>query len=186
MDAVEAAVCVLEDDTAFDAGHGAVLNKKGEVELDAIIIDGRDLSSGAVSAVQDIAHPVTLARAVMEKTEHCLLTAVGANEFAAEQGFQRLSPEELVTPEARAEWEQFGKYSSAVNSLFNSEVPKLKTPGCDTVGCVAMDANGNLASATSTGGITAKRPGRVGDTPCIGTILNFKKQFKCYLFHLDN
>ena len=113
----------------------------------------------------------------MDKTEHCLLTAAGANDFAAEQGFQRLPPEELVTPEARAEWEHYVKYSSAVNSLFNSEVPKLQNPGCDTVGCVAMDANGNLASATSTGGITAKRPGRVGDTPCIGTITHCFSRF---------
>jgi len=170
LDAVVAAVTVLEDDTAFDAGHGAVLNKKGEVELDAIVINGSDLSSGAVCAVQDIANPVQLARLVMEKTDHCLLAGQGANEFATEQDIARLPSEQLVTSEARVEWEKYVKYSTTVNALFSAreEVPQSKCPGCDTVGAVAMDTSGNIASATSTGGITAKRPGRVGDTPIIG------------------
>ncbi|XP_012943018.1 isoaspartyl peptidase/L-asparaginase [Aplysia californica] len=168
VDAVVAAVTVLEDDTAFDAGHGAVLNLKGEVELDAIVIDGRDLSSGAVCAVQDIANPVQLARLVMDKTDHCLLGGVGANDFAKEQGFERLPPTELVTPEARAEWEKYIKFTTAVGALFSARDGDPKLTGCDTVGAVAMDTSGNLASATSTGGITAKKPGRVGDTPVIG------------------
>ncbi|KAH9515774.1 Isoaspartyl peptidase/L-asparaginase [Bulinus truncatus] len=169
VDAVVAAVTVMEDDTIFDAGHGAVLNMKGEVELDAIVMDGRSLSSGAVAAVQDIANPVQLARLVMDKTDHCLLVGKGANSFAEEQSIPRLDNQVLVTPEARAEWERYMKFTTTVNALFSArnDVPQ-KRSGCDTVGAVALDAKGNLASATSTGGITAKRAGRVGDTPIIG------------------
>ncbi|KAK0046875.1 isoaspartyl peptidase/L-asparaginase [Biomphalaria pfeifferi] len=168
MDAVVAAVSVMEDDTIFDAGHGAVLNMNGEVELDAIIMDGKTLNSGAVAAVQDIAHPVQLARLVMEKTDHCLLVGQGANGFAKEQNVPKLDKHELVTPEAREEWERYMKFSTTVNDLFSTRNDVPKRTGCDTVGAVALDSYGNLASATSTGGITAKRPGRVGDTPIIG------------------
>ncbi|XP_013069249.2 isoaspartyl peptidase/L-asparaginase-like [Biomphalaria glabrata] len=168
LDAVVAAVSVMEDDTIFDAGHGAVLNMNGEVELDAIIMDGKTLNSGAVAAVQDIAHPVQLARLVMEKTDHCLLVGQGANGFAKEQNIPKLDKYELVTPEAREEWERYMKFSTTVNALFSTRNDVPKRTGCDTVGAVALDSYGNLASATSTGGITAKRPGRVGDTPIIG------------------
>ncbi|KAI8784357.1 isoaspartyl peptidase/L-asparaginase [Biomphalaria glabrata] len=168
LDAVVAAVSVMEDDTIFDAGHGAVLNMNGEVELDAIIMDGKTLNSGAVAAVQDIAHPVQLARLVMEKTDHCLLVGQGANGFAKEQNIPKLDKHELVTPEAREEWERYMKFSTTVNALFSTRNDVPKRTGCDTVGAVALDSYGNLASATSTGGITAKRPGRVGDTPIIG------------------
>ncbi|CAL1546159.1 unnamed protein product [Lymnaea stagnalis] len=168
VDAVVAAVSVMEDDPIFDAGHGAVLNMKGEVELDAIVIDGNNLNSGAVAAVQDIANPVQLAKLVMDKTDHCLLVGQGANDFAREQNIPRLSKYELVTEGAKAEWERYMQYSTTVKSLFSARDLVPKRSGCDTVGAVALDTQGNLASATSTGGITAKRPGRVGDTPIIG------------------
>ncbi|GFO04899.1 isoaspartyl peptidase/l-asparaginase [Plakobranchus ocellatus] len=169
VDAVVAAVSALEDDTAFDAGHGAVLNLKGEVELDAIVIDGRNLESGAVCGLQGCANPVQVARLVMEKTSHCLLSGRGATDFMESQGIARIPDTELVTPEARNEWETYVKFSAAVRSLFSSRSTPPVTSGCDTVGAVAMDAKGNLAAATSTGGITAKLPGRVGDSPIIGS-----------------
>lgn len=168
VDAVVAAVSVLEDNTAFDAGHGAVLNLKGEVELDAIVIDGKTLKSGAVCGVQGCANPVQLARCVMDKTNHCLLSGAGANDFMASEGITRVPDSQLVTPEARQEWETYMHFSSTVKNLFSDRTASPPQSGCDTVGAVAMDANGNLAAATSTGGITAKLPGRVGDSPIIG------------------
>ncbi|KAK7902149.1 hypothetical protein WMY93_018918 [Mugilogobius chulae] len=134
LDAVEAAVRSLEDNNVFNAGHGAVLNSEGEVELDAIIMDGKTLGSGAVSSVKNIANPVSLARAVMEKTDHVMLTSRGANLFA----------ESIVREDFNAKWAH------------------------DTVGAVAVDSDGNVACATSTGGIRNKMVGRVGDSPVIG------------------
>ncbi|GFR76238.1 isoaspartyl peptidase/L-asparaginase [Elysia marginata] len=168
VDAVVAAVSSLEDDTAFDAGHGAVLNLKGEVELDAIVVDGQTMDSGAVCGLQGCAHPVQVARLVMDKTSHCLLSGSGANEFMQAQGIARVPESELVTPEAQEEWKTYVQFSSAVKNLFSERSAPPPPSGCDTVGAVAMDANGNLAAATSTGGITAKLPGRVGDSPIIG------------------
>uniref|UniRef100_A0A3B4GWT7 Isoaspartyl peptidase/L-asparaginase n=1 Tax=Pundamilia nyererei TaxID=303518 RepID=A0A3B4GWT7_9CICH len=146
VDAVEVAVRALEDNTVFDAGHGAVLNKDGEVELDAIIMDGRTLATGAVSSVKNIANPVSLARAVMEKTSHVMLTSQGANLFAESIGISTVPTETLVTEYERREWEK----------------------AHDTVGAVALDSAGNVACATSTGGIRNKMVGRVGDSPVIG------------------
>ncbi|XP_030628114.1 isoaspartyl peptidase/L-asparaginase [Chanos chanos] len=162
LDAVEKAVRTLEDDPVFDAGHGAVLNTNGEVELDAIIMDGGTLAAGAVSSVRNIANPVTLARAVMEKTDHVMLTDRGANLFAESIGFPSTATDALVTENERKEWEKFKKYIVGVKELFN---PKW---GHDTVGAVALDSLGNVACATSTGGIRNKMVGRVGDSPIIG------------------
>ncbi|XP_071389083.1 isoaspartyl peptidase/L-asparaginase [Centroberyx affinis] len=163
LDAVEAAVRAMEDNTVFDAGHGAVLNSDGEVELDAIIMDGRTLASGAVSSVKNIANPVSLARAVMEKTDHIMLTGRGANLFAERIGMVTVPTETLVTEYERKEWEKHKKYVSGVMELFNSQW------GHDTVGAVAVDCSGNVACATSTGGIRNKMVGRVGDSPIIGS-----------------
>ncbi|XP_041350653.1 isoaspartyl peptidase/L-asparaginase-like [Gigantopelta aegis] len=165
VDAVEAAVCMLEDDPAFDAGTGSVLNFDGEVEMDAVIMDGHDLRAGAVACVQNIAHPVKLARMVMDKTDHVLIVGKGANQFAKEMRVETVPTEKLVTEEAVRELEYYRKYKSTVNSLFKTRDDVL---GHDTVGAVALDCMGNLAFATSTGGISAKRPGRVGDAPIIG------------------
>ncbi|KAM4607481.1 isoaspartyl peptidase/L-asparaginase [Polymixia lowei] len=163
LDAVELAVRSMEDNSVFDAGHGSVLNADGEVELDALIMDGRALANGAVSSVKNIANPVSLARAVMEKTDHTILTGRGANLFAERIGMVTVPTETLVTEYERKEWEKHKKYATGVVELFNSQW------GHDTVGAVAVDCSGNVACATSTGGIRNKMVGRVGDSPIIGS-----------------
>lgn len=170
LDGVEAAVNALERNVAFNAGRGASLNAVGEVELDAVIVDGRTLGAGAVAGIGPVLHPVSVARQVMEHTEHVMLVGTGATAFAREMGVPILDPSELVTPEARAEWQAMAAYTQSVATFYNTEraAPPL-TPGHDTVGAVALDAEGNLAAATSTGGITFKRVGRVGDSPLLGS-----------------
>ncbi|XP_035797374.1 isoaspartyl peptidase/L-asparaginase isoform X1 [Amphiprion ocellaris] len=163
LDAVEAAVRTLEDNTVFNAGHGAALNTDGEVELDAIVMDGRTLACGAVSSVQNIANPVSLARAVMEKTSHVMLTSRGANQFAESIGVPTVPTDKLVTEYERKEWEKQKTYVTGVMEDFNSQWAH------DTVGAVAVDSAGNVACATSTGGIRNKMVGRVGDSPIIGS-----------------
>ncbi|XP_036978524.1 isoaspartyl peptidase/L-asparaginase isoform X1 [Acanthopagrus latus] len=162
LDAVEAAVRALEDNPVFNAGHGATLNADGEVELDAIIMDGRTLASGAVSSVKNIANPVSLARAVMEKTAHVMLTSRGANLFAESIGVVAVPPDALLTEYERKEWEKHKTYVTGVDEDFNTQWAH------DTVGAVAVDTAGNVACATSTGGIRNKMVGRVGDSPVIG------------------
>lgn len=161
LDAVEAAVNILEEDPTFDSGRGAFLNERGEVELDAMIMDGRDLSLGAVAAVQNILHPISVARKVMEETEHCLLVGEGALLFAKKMGFEELPPQALLT---ERELEFFHQIKNDPN--FETHQP-FDTPS-DTVGAVALDANGNFAAATSTGGTARKLVGRVGDSPIPG------------------
>ncbi|KAK7148654.1 hypothetical protein R3I93_012864 [Phoxinus phoxinus] len=161
LDAVEKAVRSLEDDPTFDAGHGAVLNIDGEVELDSIIMDGETLAAGAVACVRNIANPVSLARAVMEKTDHVMLTDRGASMFAERIGTP--VAHDLVTEPERKEWEHCKSYHAGVKMLFNTQW------GHDTVGAVALDSFGNVACATSTGGIRNKMVGRVGDSPIIGS-----------------
>eukprot|EP00105_Crassostrea_gigas_P021772 XP_011441041.1 PREDICTED: isoaspartyl peptidase/L-asparaginase [Crassostrea gigas] len=174
MDAVEAAVRVMEDCPAFDAGTGSVLNTKGEVEMDSVIMDGRELQCGSVACVQNIKNPVSLARAVLEKTDHTLLVGKGANEFAEEIGIRTVPTDSLVTEDAREEWRHFMQFKTTVNVLFRNREATPSTSavcdtlGHDTVGAVALDRSGTTAAATSTGGITAKRPGRVGDSPIVG------------------
>uniref|UniRef100_A0A8D1SIT7 Isoaspartyl peptidase/L-asparaginase n=1 Tax=Sus scrofa TaxID=9823 RepID=A0A8D1SIT7_PIG len=160
VDAVEGAVVVLEDDAEFNAGHGSVLNENGEVEMDASIMNGKDLSAGAVSAVRCVANPIKLARLVMEKTHHCFLTDQGAAKFAADNGIPAIPGEQLVTErnKKRLEKEKHEKCAQ-----------KSDPQNLGTVGAVAVDCRGNVAYATSTGGIVNKMPGRVGDTPCIGS-----------------
>lgn len=164
IDAVEAAVVELENDPIFDAGTGSVLTADGTVEMDAIIMNGADLSYGSVASVENIKNPVKLARLVMEKTEHTMLVGAGANRFAAEQGICKVSAETLVTAEAKADFERFKTYGISVMTNFSTRSDNL---GHDTVGCVAFDGS-NFAAATSTGGIMGKRPGRVGDSPLVG------------------
>ncbi|KAM9559783.1 LOW QUALITY PROTEIN: isoaspartyl peptidase/L-asparaginase [Salvelinus alpinus] len=162
LDAVELAVRALEDNPTFDAGHAAVLNTNGEVELDSIIMDGRTLAAGAVSSVKNIANPVSLARAVMEKTDNIMLTDRGANMFAESVGIPTVPTDALVTECERTEREKAKNYAVGVKELFNSQW------GHDTVGAVAVDCSGNVACATSTG-IRNKMVGRVGDSPIIGS-----------------
>jgi len=162
LDAIEAAVRVMEDDPAFDAGLGSFLNAAGQVELDAIIMDGRDLSFGAVAAVQRVRHPVTLARLVMAHSGHAMLVGAGAEAFAHEQGLPLCSPEELLAGRELERW----RAAQAGGNPHGWE--PFGTPPSDTVGAVALDADGNLAAATSTGGTFNKLPGRVGDSPLVG------------------
>ena len=159
MDAVEAAVRVLEDDPAFDAGTGSVLTSSGTVEMDAAVMDGAKLGAGGVAAVAGIRNPISLARRVMTETSHVLLVGAGADAFAAEQGFARVPTDELITEDARKAYERQLTYADGVEADF---------AGHDTVGCAAVDLQGNVAAGTSTGGITFKRPGRVGDSPILG------------------
>uniref|UniRef100_F1RPW8 Isoaspartyl peptidase/L-asparaginase n=1 Tax=Sus scrofa TaxID=9823 RepID=F1RPW8_PIG len=173
VDAVEGAVVVLEDDAEFNAGHGSVLNENGEVEMDASIMNGKDLSAGAVSAVRCVANPIKLARLVMEKTHHCFLTDQGAAKFAADNGIPAIPGEQLVTErnKKRLEKEKHEKCAQVGVTLISSLslFLSLLTRSLGTVGAVAVDCRGNVAYATSTGGIVNKMPGRVGDTPCIGS-----------------
>ena len=145
LDAVEAAVRTLERNPAFDAGFGAVLNEAGEVELDAVIMDGKHLRSGAVAALGPTLHPVSVARLVMDSSDHALLVGPGATAFAVEKGISMVPAEELVTAAARAEWLEMAKFPNSVNRLFNDPAQT----GHDTVGAVAMDRHGNFAAATS-------------------------------------
>lgn len=154
LDAVEAAVRILEDDPTFNAATGATLTAAGDVELDASIMDGATLRCGAVAVVKDVKNPVSLARAVMERSEHVLLAGPGASAFAREVGLPLWDNARLVTPAQRARWEQ-ARAGAA-------------TSRTGTVGAVARDARGHLAAATSTGGRSMKLPGRVGDTALVG------------------
>lgn len=163
LDAVEAAVRVLEDNPSFNAGHGSVLNRDGEIEMDAMVMEGKDLHVGAVCGVSGVSNPVSLARLVMDKTDHTMLTGKGAESFANEQGVPRVKTEELANPETMALRLKYNGYTGAVGARFNNA-----NEDHDTVGAAAMDIHGNIACATSTGGITLKQPGRVGDSPLIG------------------
>ncbi|MEI6455293.1 MAG: isoaspartyl peptidase/L-asparaginase [bacterium] len=152
LDAVEAVVRFMEDCPLFNAGKGAVLTEEGVAELDASIMDGRNLMAGAVAGVTTIKNPVSAARAVMEKSKSLLLIDDGAEKFAKEQGLEIVDPSYFITPERKAAWEKM----------------KMSEEKHGTVGAVAMDVQGNLAAATSTGGRMFKMKGRVGDSPIIG------------------
>jgi beta-aspartyl-peptidase (threonine type) len=162
LDAVEATVRVLEDDPVFGAGRGSCLNANGEVEMDAIIMDGATLNTGAIAAIQRVQHPISVARLVMEKTEHNLLVAAGAEAFARRQGVPEWPQENLITESELIRWREAQKSGP-------NRVEEFTATGHDTVGAVARDVNGHLAVATSTGGTNNKLPGRVGDSPLIGS-----------------
>ncbi len=159
VDAVEAAVMTLENDPTFDAGIGSVLTEDGSIEMDAMIMDGSVLEAGAVAGVQNVKNPVHLARLVMEQSDHVMLVGEGAMKFAREMHVSLATRDELLTKAALASWNEYRQFKKAVNELFS---------GHDTVGAVAIDYEGHVAAATSTGGITGKKSGRVGDTPLIG------------------
>ncbi|CAN5144865.1 isoaspartyl peptidase/L-asparaginase [soil metagenome] len=159
IDAVEAAVRVLEDDPHFNAGRGAVFTHEGRNELDAAIMDGADRAAGAVTGVVRTRNPVSLARAVMEKTPHVLLSREGADGFSLEQGLEQVDPAWFALPERRRQLEEMLANGSASFDV------DLKY---GTVGAVARDSQGHVAAATSTGGLTGKRWGRIGDSPIIG------------------
>lgn len=159
LDAVAAAVRVLEDNPLFNAGRGAVFTADGRNELDASIMDGRTLKAGAVAGVTRTRHPVDLARAVMERSPHVMLAGPGADRFSEEQGLEQVDPSWFRTEER---WQQFEAWRERRHAALDP------THLFGTVGAVALDTEGNLAAATSTGGMTGKRWGRVGDSPIIG------------------
>jgi len=161
LDAVEAAVCSLEDFPLFNAGRGSVFTHEGRQEMDACIMDGHDLRAGAVAFVKNIRNPIKLARLVMERTEHALLAGEGANQFAEQMGL-KTEPDEYFFTEHR--WLQLQE-AMAANRV---QLDHAAARPVGTVGAVACDTKGRLAAATSTGGMTNKKFGRVGDTALIG------------------
>lgn len=160
LDAVVAAVKILEDAPQFNAGRGAVLTHEGRVELDASIMNGADLNAGAVASATGIRHPIEAALAVMTQSPHVMLVSEGANAFAEAIGLEFKEPDWFIT-DFRARQLESVKGASQAST-------QLSEDWFSTVGAVALDANGNLAAATSTGGMTNKRWGRVGDSPIIG------------------
>jgi L-asparaginase / beta-aspartyl-peptidase len=160
LDAVAMAVRILEDDPMFNAGHGAALTRDGGAELDAAIMEGLELRAGAVASVRHVRNPIELARRIMQKSRHVLLVGAGAEEFALEEGMT-LVPNHYFRTAERIEQLLAEQRGEAVSEIMPS-APR------GTVGAVARDSAGTLAAATSTGGMTNKRPGRVGDSPIIG------------------
>lgn len=172
LDAVEAAVRILEDDSLFNAGRGSVFTHDGKNELDASIMDGKTLSAGAVASITVVKNPVTAARAVMEKSGHVMLIGKGAEDFAKEQGLEIVDPSYFYTEER---WKALQKIRDSERTELDHGSDKIpvqpaasKDAKFGTVGAVALDRHGNLAAATSTGGMTNKKFGRVGDAPIIG------------------
>lgn len=176
VDAVEAAVRVLEDNPAYDAGRGSYLNSAGRVQLDAIVMDGRTLDFGAVAAVERIRNPVSLARLVMERSEHRFVVGAGAEALAESYGVRLCDPDDLLGRINEGSWSppryRIVTDPTAEGGLIHAAVdpPDLTVVqgAGDTVGAVALDVSGRLAVATSTGGTPDKWPGRVGDSPLVG------------------
>ena len=160
LDAIEASVTVLEDDPVFDAGYGSHLNLDGFVECDAIVMDAATLKAGSVAGLHRIKNPIQAARAVLEKSAHMMLIGEGAEKFAFDQGLPLCDPAELVSPAEHQAWERCRVDSHAAEHHRGHEQ--------GTVGAVALDDQGRLFAATSTGGTCCKLPGRVGDSPLIG------------------
>jgi L-asparaginase / beta-aspartyl-peptidase len=168
LDATEAAVRVLEDDPHFNAGKGSVFNSAGVNEMDAAIMDGKTLAAGAVASLKHVKNPISLARLVMEKSGHVMMDSDGAELFAKENGVDLVDQKYFFTQER---WDALQKIKAAEKSRTSGAGKEFSITDQDrhgTVGAVALDKNGNLAAATSTGGTTNKRPGRVGDSPVIG------------------
>jgi len=158
LDAVVAVINIMEDSPLFNAGKGAVLTEKGIAELDASIMDGKTLKAGAVAGIKHVKNPITLARLVMDKSPHVMMIGEGAEEFAKENNIEMVDNNYFITPNR---WQQYQKMKEAKDK-------KAKEEKHGTVGCVALDKNGNLAAGTSTGGMMMKKFGRVGDSPIIG------------------
>jgi len=163
LDAIEAAVVVMEDDETFDAGRGSFLNRDGKVQLDALIMDGATLRAGGVGCVEHLRNPIRAARKILSESPHVYFVAEGAERFAAAHGLELCRNEDLIIPR---EIERLREYQSGTerdgNDLFAPAVSH------DTVGAVALDREGNIAAATSTGGTLNKSPGRLGDSSLIG------------------
>src|SRR5712664_3235252 len=160
LDAIEAAIVVLEDDPVFDAGYGSHLNLDGRVECDAIVMNGGTLRSGAAATLQRVKNPIRLARKILESCPHMMLVAEGAERFAKEHGIKLCKPEELVSEAEQEAWMKCKADKHAAEHHRGHEQ--------GTVAAVAIDREGRLFAATSTGGTCCKLPGRVGDSPLIG------------------
>ena len=173
LDAVTEAVRLLEECPLFNAGHGAVFTSAGTHELDASIMDGRTLAAGAVANLRTVRNPVLAARVVMERSQHVMFVAEGAEAFAREQGLECVDPSFFSTPLRREQLERVQQADAQQTALDHDAASPGAAPldedrKLGTVGAVALDVRGNLAAATSTGGVTNKQPGRVGDAPIIG------------------
>lgn len=165
LDAVEKTIRYLEDCPLFNAGKGAVFTHDGKNELDASIMDGKNQMAGAVGGVTIVKNPISLARAVMEKSKHVLLTGIGAETFAKENNLEIVDQSYFFTENR---WKSLQKIKAEEDSIEQSKRSENPDKKFGTVGCVALDNNGNLAAGTSTGGMTNKRWNRFGDTPIIG------------------
>ncbi|XP_050684467.1 isoaspartyl peptidase/L-asparaginase [Leptidea sinapis] len=161
LDSVEAAVVSMENDEYFNAGYGSVLNVRGEVEMEASIMCGKNLDVGAVTLIRDFKHPISIAHKVLTDSPHSLLGGEGAKIFALDKGFETVPPESLISENAKHALE------SSKNEFGRTEIGVKGDVG--TVGAVAIDSNGHIAVATSTGGMSGKAVGRIGDTPQIGS-----------------
>lgn len=183
LDAVEIAIRIMEDSPLFNAGKGAVFTNEGKNELDASIMDGKTLGAGSVAGLRHVKNPITLARAVMERSQHVMMIGDGAERFAKEQKIELVDEKYFWTQhrwdalqnilkeeKEKNEKVEKGKSESVKPSAASSAVPSAQEPRnrFGTVGAVALDKNGNLAAGTSTGGMTNKKYGRVGDAPIIG------------------
>src|SRR5262249_27399442 len=160
LDAIEAAIMVLEDDPVFDAGFGSHLTLDGRVECDAIVMDGATLRAGAASTLQRVKNPIRTARAILEHCPHMMLVAQGAERFAHDHGVSLCDPDDLISDAERDAWFKCREDTHAAEHHRGHEQ--------GTVGAVAIDRNGSLFAGTSTGGTCCKLPGRVGDSPLIG------------------
>ncbi|XP_077289327.1 putative isoaspartyl peptidase/L-asparaginase GA20639 isoform X1 [Arctopsyche grandis] len=167
LDAIEVAVRSMEDDEAFNAGYGSVLNLDAAVEMEASMQRGSDLQAGCVTLIRDIRHPISIARRVLEKTPHAMLGGDGARSFAISEGFETVPPSSLVTDAALQALEDF--LNGGGGGRIEIGHKKDMGDGVGTVGAVAIDSEGRIAVATSTGGMTGKYVGRIGDTPQIGS-----------------
>ncbi len=165
LDAVEAAIISMEDDEAFDAGRGSFLTRDGRVQLDALMMDGNTLRAGGVGCVEHIRNPIRVARMVLEKSPHVYFVAEGAEHFAREHGVELCRNEELLI---EREVQRLKEAQAKLAASPQSSAPVGPEFGHDTVGAIAFDMHGNLASGTSTGGTLNKAPGRVGDSSLIG------------------
>jgi beta-aspartyl-peptidase (threonine type) len=163
LDAVEQAILVMEEDPSFNAGIGSVLNQAGEVEMDAVIMDGRDLRTGGVAALRHVEHPVSVARKVMDDPEVSLIVGNGALAFALAHGFERVENEKLLVGSELRDYKEFLRTGKLKTRRHYSGMER------DTVGACALDRDGHVACATSTGGTPRKPAGRVGDSPIVGS-----------------
>jgi beta-aspartyl-peptidase (threonine type) len=168
LDAVEEAVVIMEDDETFDAGRGSFLNRDGKVQLDALIMDGATLRAGGVGCVERLRNPVRAARKILSDSPHVYFVAEGAERFAAEHGIPLCDNKELILPREVERLRRYQDQAASHDSAKGGDDLFAPTISHDTVGAIALDGNGNIAAATSTGGTLNKAPGRLGDSSLIG------------------